>query len=72
MGRPALPLRGKQAQWAAGIEERKELVDRATAYVTLYGSYTECEAIYGVERLLVTSPPTPLRLERGEVRGSHR
>jgi HAD superfamily hydrolase (TIGR01490 family) len=48
----ALPLRGKQAQWAAGIEEKKELVDRATAYVTLYGSYTECEAIYGVERLL--------------------
>ncbi|HEU5150892.1 MAG TPA: HAD-IB family hydrolase [Iamia sp.] len=48
----ALPLRGKQAQWAAGIEEKKELVDRATAYVTLYGSYTECEAIYGVDRLL--------------------
>jgi fatty acyl-CoA reductase len=48
----ALPLRGKQAQWAAGIEERRELVDRATAYVTLYGSYTECEAIYGVDRLL--------------------
>lgn len=48
----ALPLRGKQAQWAAGIEEKRELVDRATAYVTLYGSYTECEAIYGVERLL--------------------
>lgn len=48
----ALPLRGKQAQWAAGIEEKRELVDRATAYVTLYGSYTECEAIYGVDRLL--------------------
>jgi HAD superfamily hydrolase (TIGR01490 family) len=47
-----LPLRGKQAQWVAGIEEKRELVDRATAYVTLYGSYTECEAIYGVERLL--------------------
>ncbi|HYI61555.1 MAG TPA: HAD-IB family phosphatase [Acidimicrobiales bacterium] len=48
----ALPLRGKQAQWAAGVEEKRELVDRATAYVTLYGAYTECEAIYGVDRLL--------------------
>ena len=48
----ALPLRGKQAQWAAGIEERREQVERASAYVTLYGAYTECEAVYGVERLL--------------------
>ena len=48
----ALPLRGRQAQWAAGIEEKRDEVERATAYVTLYGAYTECEAIYGVDRLL--------------------
>ncbi|HXH58658.1 HAD-IB family hydrolase [Iamia sp.] len=48
----ALPLRGKQAQWAAGIEEKRELVERASTYVTLYGAYTECEAIYGVDGLL--------------------
>ncbi len=48
----ALPLRGKQATWAATLEERKEDVDRALAYVELYGAYAECEAIYGVDRLL--------------------
>ncbi len=48
----ALPLRGKQADLAAKIEEQKELVDRAGIYVELYGAYTECEAIYGVDRLL--------------------
>ncbi len=48
----ALPLRGKQATWATDLEEQRELVDRAEAYVTLYGAYTECEAIYGVDNLL--------------------
>ena len=48
----ALPLRGKQASWAATLEERKEDVERALAYVELYGAYAECEAIYGVDRLL--------------------
>jgi fatty acyl-CoA reductase len=47
-----LPLRGKQASWAATLEERKEDVERALAYVELYGAYAECEAIYGVDRLL--------------------
>jgi HAD superfamily hydrolase (TIGR01490 family) len=47
-----LPLRGKQAAWAATLEEKKEEVERALAYVELYGAYAECEAIYGVERLL--------------------
>jgi HAD superfamily hydrolase (TIGR01490 family) len=47
-----LPLRGKQASWAANIEETKADVDRALAYVELYGAYTECEAIYGVDELL--------------------
>jgi fatty acyl-CoA reductase len=47
-----LPLRGKQAAWAASLEEKKEDVERALAYVELYGAYAECEAIYGVDRLL--------------------
>ncbi len=48
----ALPLRGRQAAWGSRIEERKDLAARALAYVELYGAYTECEAQYGVERLL--------------------
>ena len=48
----ALPLRGKQAAWAATLEEKKEEVERALAYVELYGAYAECEAIYGVDNLL--------------------
>jgi fatty acyl-CoA reductase len=48
----ALPLRGKQAAWAATLEEKKEDVERALAYVELYGAYAECEAIYGVDNLL--------------------
>jgi HAD superfamily hydrolase (TIGR01490 family) len=48
----SLPLRGKQAAWAATLEEKKEDLERALAYVELYGAYAECEAIYGVDRLL--------------------
>ncbi len=48
----ALPLRGKQASWAATLEEKREDVERALAYVELYGAYAECEAVYGVDRLL--------------------
>ena len=48
----ALPLRGREAEWNARIEERREEVDRAISYVELYGAYAECEAIYGVDRLL--------------------
>ena len=48
----ALPLRGKQATWAAKLEERKNDIDRAYEYVQLYGLYTECEAIYQVDNLL--------------------
>lgn len=47
-----LPLRGKQAEWSATIEEKREEAERALGYVELYGAYAECEAIYGVERLL--------------------
>ncbi|HET6952753.1 MAG TPA: HAD-IB family phosphatase [Acidimicrobiales bacterium] len=47
-----LPLRGRQALWAARLEEKREEAERALGYVELYGAYAECEAIYGVDRLL--------------------
>jgi HAD superfamily hydrolase (TIGR01490 family) len=54
-----LPLRGKQASWAANLEETKADIDRALAYVELYGAYTECEAIYGVDELLARFESLP-------------
>ena len=48
----SLPLRGKQAEWSAKLEEKREEAERALGYVELYGAYAECEAIYGVDRLL--------------------
>ncbi len=48
----ALPVRGTQAELAANIEEKRETVSTALNYVELYGAYAECEAIYGVDRLL--------------------
>ncbi len=48
----SLPLRGKQAAWAATLESKREEVERALAYVELYGAYAECEAIYSVDTLL--------------------
>ncbi|MEA3214486.1 MAG: alcohol-forming fatty acyl-CoA reductase [Acidimicrobiia bacterium] len=47
-----LPLRGKRAELAADLEHTREQAERAMGYVELYGAYAECEAIYGVERLL--------------------
>ena len=47
-----LPLRGKQAMFNAQLEEQKEQVERALGYVKIYGSYAECEALYGVDNLL--------------------
>lgn len=55
----ALPLRGKQAELAGKIEEKREMAERALGYVTLYGAYTECEAIYGVDRLLALHESMP-------------
>ena len=51
-GLKRLPLRGKQALFNAQLEEQKDQVDRALGYVKIYGSYAECEALYGVDRLL--------------------
>lgn len=48
----ALPLRGKQAEFSARLEERKEEAERALQYVELYGAYTETEAIFSVDRLI--------------------
>lgn len=48
----ALPMRGKQADMAARIEERREEAERALGYVELYGAYTETEAIFSVDRLM--------------------
>lgn len=48
----ALPLRGKQAEWAATLEERKNEIERALEYVELYGAYAQCEAIYAIDNLL--------------------
>jgi alcohol-forming fatty acyl-CoA reductase len=48
----SLPLRGKQAAWAAKLEDTKNEIDRAFEYVQLYGLYTECEAIYQVDNLM--------------------
>jgi fatty acyl-CoA reductase len=47
-----LPLRGRRAEWVAGVEEKREEAERALSYVELYGAYAECEAIYGLDRLL--------------------
>ena len=47
-----LPLRGKQAEWTASIEAKREEAERALGYVELYGAYAECEAVYGLDRLL--------------------
>ena len=51
-GLNSLPLRGRQAELAANLEEKREMAERALGYVELYGKYAECEAIYGIERLL--------------------
>ena len=48
----SLPLRGRQAAWTAGLEERRTQVDRALGYVRLYGAYTETEARFRVDRLM--------------------
>ena len=48
----ALPIRGKQAQLAARMEDRHALAKRALGYVELYGAYTETDARYRVDNLL--------------------
>jgi fatty acyl-CoA reductase len=47
-----LPVRGRTALLAADFEEKRDEIEKAMGYVTLYGKYVECEALFGVERLL--------------------
>ncbi|MGH2686396.1 MAG: HAD-IB family hydrolase, partial [Actinomycetota bacterium] len=51
----SLPLRGKQADLSARLEEKREEAERALGYVELYGAYAETEAVFGVDRLLALS-----------------
>jgi HAD superfamily hydrolase (TIGR01490 family) len=55
----ALPLRGRQAELSARVEDSKADVERALTYVELYGAYVECEAVYGVDRLLALFESLP-------------
>jgi alcohol-forming fatty acyl-CoA reductase len=48
----SLPVRGRQAELAARIEDRHALAKRALGYVELYGAYTETDARYRVDRLI--------------------
>jgi fatty acyl-CoA reductase len=48
----ALPLRGRQAELSARLEEKKAEAQRALGYVELYGAYTETEAVFRVDHLL--------------------
>ena len=48
----SLPVRGKQAELSAKLEERRAQADRALGYVRLYGAYTETEAVFQVDRLI--------------------
>lgn len=48
----SLPLRGRQADLSARLESKRLEVERALEYVQLYGLYTECEAVYQVDKLM--------------------
>jgi HAD superfamily hydrolase (TIGR01490 family) len=52
-GLTMVPFRRKQAEWAAKLEDRQTLAERALGYVELYGAYTETEARYRIDHLLV-------------------
>ncbi|MDA8291419.1 MAG: HAD-IB family phosphatase [Actinomycetota bacterium] len=47
-----LPVRGELAEKVTGLEEKRQLAERALGYVELYGSYTETEARFRVDRTL--------------------
>ena len=70
----SLPLRGKQAEFAATLEQKRLEVERALEYVELYGLYTECEAIYQVDNLLAlwASSSTASTRQQFHVRSARR
>ena len=47
----SLPIRGKRAEVAARLEERRDQGERALDYVRLYGAYAETEAVFDDTRL---------------------
>ena len=51
---PSTPSRSgaRRPRWSSQLEEKREMAERALTYVELYGAYTACEAIYGVDHLL--------------------
>ncbi len=51
----AMPLRGRAVELGTRLERRRSEATRALEYVELYGAYTECEAVYGVDRLIELS-----------------
>ncbi|MDQ6616794.1 MAG: HAD-IB family phosphatase [Actinomycetota bacterium] len=51
-GLQSLPLRGRQAELSARLEEKRTEAERALGYVELYGAYTETEAVFQVDRLV--------------------
>ena len=55
----ALPLRGRQADLSARLEERRDEAERALSYVELYGAYAETEAVFTVDRLLALFESLP-------------
>lgn len=48
----SLPLRGRRAELRVRLEERSDQLQRANGYVELYGAYAECEAVFGLDRLM--------------------
>lgn len=48
----SLPLRGRRAELRVRLEERSDQLRRANGYVELYGAYAECEAVFGLDRLM--------------------
>ena len=60
----ALPIRGRQAEVAAKLEETRGDADRALSYVKLYGAYTETEAIFRVDRLIALYERLPAEDQR--------
>jgi HAD superfamily hydrolase (TIGR01490 family) len=55
----SLPIRGRQAEFGARLEERRGQAERALSYVELYGAYAETEALFSVDRLLDLWERTP-------------
>ncbi len=56
----SLPVRGKQADYASKLEEKRAEAERALSYVELYGAYTETEALFRIDRLLALYERLPL------------